>query len=264
MVLLADKNIPNQENNIAIYESSLFDEHQDNRFALGVFGANDVLNYEKDNNPLVKGYLQFRANMYIDYANILGDEARRHDGTELDEYDKRSVHFVTFEKRLGSVAVVASTRLIIKACENDLLPIELAFDGKLLNPISVGGVEVSRFIINHNESVYQRRIKSKMIMAELAYVMANDFGPVVGMIERRFQRSLSVFGVTTRVMAMPVPIEEGGSNGEGTHITELMAVEILTEPLKERFKEDVNRDKSMDIGDFAYWGELDTNVKAEL
>lgn len=249
--------MPNQEIIPTLCESGLFEDYQDNRFALGVFGASDVLDYEKDKNPLIKSYLQFRANMYIDYANILGDEARRHDGTELDEYDKRSVHFVTFEKRLGGVAVVASTRLIIKTNMDDLLPIELTFGDKLLNPISVSGVEVSRFIINHSESVHQRRIKSKMIMAELAYVIANDFGPVVGMIERRFQRSLSAFGVTTRVMAMPVSIEEGGNNGEGTHITELMAVEILTEPLKERFKEETGANMPMGIGDFAYWGELD-------
>lgn len=237
-----------------VYDDGPFSAVDNSRFAMGVFSASDVLNYEKNQNSLIKGYLQLRANVYIDGANILGDEARRPDGTELDEYDERSIHFVAFERRLGGTAVVAATRLITKG-DGLLLPIEETFKDKLPYSIPDSGVEVSRFIINHSERKQQAQLKAKMIMAQLAYVLSNDYGPVLGMIEERFRRNLALFGVPTDILAGPVAVKEGGSNGEEPHTTELVAVKVLTDCVERSFGREAIKSMSLNIGDFTYWGE---------
>lgn len=256
MTSLVEKNILDQEITPIIYGNNLFSENN-NRFALGVFSSSDVLNYEKTNNFLVKGYLQLRANVYIDRANILGSEARRHDGTELDEYDKRSIHFVAFERRPEGVAVIASSRLIIKNSNNDLLPIESVFKNRLPISISDNGVEVSRFIINDLGDDRQSELKARIIMAELAFVLENKLGPVFGTIEERLRRSLVAFGIYTDILAGPMSVKEGGNNGNGTHITELIAVRIRTDSLENRFSKEDIQEMNIGIGRFFYWGKYD-------
>lgn len=238
-----------------VFGSDLFQDAGDSRFAIGVFSAEDVLNYEKSQNELIKGYLQLRANTYIDYANILGDEARRPDGTELDEYDKYSIHFVAYEKLAGGVvAVVGTTRLIVKTSEDDLLPIESTFKDQISTPIDVDGIEVSRFIINHCHPIHQRKLKAKMIMTTLAYVFANKLGPIVGIIENRFKRHLTAFGVSTKLLAEPIFVNEGSHSDGDMHTTELLAVEILPVSIEKSFGKTAIDKMSMAIGDFTYWG----------
>ena len=253
------RNVSNLEAAPLLYDGEFFANYKNNRFGLGVFSASDVLNYENNQNPLIMGYLRLRANVYIDKANILGDEARRPDGTELDEFDERSIHFVAFERRLGGAAVVASTRLIMKGDSGLLLPIEETFKDKLPYPIIDSGVEVSRFIINHSEAKQQAQLKAKMIMAELAYVMSNQFGPVVGMVEKHFRRSLELFKVPTDVLAGPLAVEEGGRNGEMPHTTELIAIKVLTDSVEKNFGKEAIKRMSVNVGEYTYWGDVIDN-----
>jgi N-acyl-L-homoserine lactone synthetase len=243
-----------------IKSDDLFANANDSRFALGVFGPRDVLDYEKNQNSLVKGYLQLRANVYIDQENILDYESKRSDGTELDADDERSVHFVAFERRLGAVAVIASTRLIIKSENDSPLPIETTFKDILPSPIKSGGVEASRFISRHGEDKHQREVKSKIIMAALAYVSTNELGPVFGVIEKRLKRSLELFGVLSEDLAPPILVEEGGVNGENRHTTELMPVRIPTDALRNRFGKEAVEEMTVDVGEFIYWGVNDDKV----
>lgn len=102
---------------VPLVSGDVFSNHEDKRFALGVFSHDDILSYES--NPLVKGYLQLRANVYIDQTKMLENKKKRPDGTELDEDDERSMHFVVFENRIDRVAVFACMRLIEKIADRD-------------------------------------------------------------------------------------------------------------------------------------------------
>ena len=246
---------------IPIVEDTSVFESRSERFAMGVFSPESVVNYETDKNELLKGYLKLRANVYIDQADILSDDARRHDGTELDSDDERSIHFVTFEKRMGAVAVIASMRLIVKGDNSIPLPLEEIFPTAFDEPIPPKGVEVSRFISRHSEDSTHKDIKAKTIMAALAYVSANNFGPVVGEIERKLKKSLRMFGVQSEEIGEPAFVEEGGKNGEPKHITELIAVRIPTDSLEARFGKEAVKNMTLKTGEFMYWGELKSQTE---
>ena len=239
-----------------IKDSDLFDGHDDNRFALGVFSSEDVLSYEKNGNQLIEGYLQLRANVYIDQANILGEESRRYDGTELDSYDERSVHFVVFEKKLGGAAVVASMRLIVKEDFEDLLPIEKTFNGTFPISLEKGSVEVSRFISRNENDAAHREAKSRTILAALAHIYTNEYGPVVAEMERRLKKSLGMFGIKSEILGPSTFVEEGGRDGGEKHTTELIAVEILTDSIEKTFGRSAIDDMAIGIGNFTFWGNL--------
>jgi len=256
------ENFSKQEINPIIDGDNLFENSNDSKFALGVFSPESVLNYGISQNSLIRGYLQLRANVYIDQENILGSESKRSDGTELDDDDERAVHFVTFERRLGSIAVIASLRLIIKSIDDSPLPIETTFLNILPEPIEAGGVEVSRFIFRHGEFDHQREIKAKMILAALAYVSTNELGPVFGVIEKRVKRSLSLFGVPSEDLSPPQLVEEGGENGANKHTTELIAVKINTDAIEKKFGKEAVNSMVIKTGEFIYWG--DSEIKGDI
>lgn len=250
-----------------LIESDLFQSHENSRFALGVYNSDDISNYQ--NNPLLKGYLQLRANVYIDQAKILGREARQSDGTETDIYDRKSVHFVAFEKRLGGVGVVASSRMIFKdSDEKSSLPVEKMFNGGLYENVPNGSIEVSRFIMNHNEREHRADIKARTIMAQLAFAMLYGKKPlhIFAAVEERFKRELGIFGVPSYDISEPEMFEEGGGNCDEKHLTELIAVRIRTDVLENRIGREAIKKLALGTGEITFWGDNDgkySSLRAE-
>ncbi|MGE5327753.1 MAG: hypothetical protein ACM3KH_00285, partial [Thiobacillus sp.] len=76
------------EQAVPIIDSEVFKGHENNRFALGVFGPDDVISYTP--GSLAEAYLKLRANVYVDQTGMLSEQTKRVDGTELDGDDERS------------------------------------------------------------------------------------------------------------------------------------------------------------------------------
>lgn len=259
-MLLTENEFATNEEVVPVVESDIFNGHDDKRFAIGVFGPEDVLAYES--NSLLAGYLKLRANVYIDQQNILSSLNRRGDGTEINSDDERSAHFVAFENRIGGVAVFASMRLIEKRDENDLLPIEDTFHESLYEPINRGSIEISRFIVKHDEATCQSQAKLKIIMAGLAYSSKNNLGPLYGEVEKRLRHSSSIFGVPAEEVSEPEMVEEGGAYDSTKHKTELVGIRILTENLRKRIGKEALDKMYMKFGEFKYWGDV-TQLRSE-
>lgn len=243
-----------------IHDETIFAGHENEKFAIGVFNSESIANY--NDNPIVKAYLQLRANVYVDQTNILGSEAKNHDGIEIDEDDERSAHFIVCEKKLGGIAVFAAMRMIKKSEEDDLLPVEEDFDGGLFEPVEKGSLEISRFIVRNSERSAAIHAKSKLIMAGLAYALANNTKPlnIYAEVELPFRRSLRAFGVATDLVSNPQLFEEGGFDDGTIHNTELVAIKIGTEVLEQKFGSEVLKSLVLDHGQFSYWGEADKDL----
>ncbi len=207
MSSIANKYITNKQA-VPVIKNDLFKKHPKKRFALGVFNADSVLGYKT--NDLMRAYLQLRANVYIDQTKMIKSHLKRVDGTELDQDDKRSTHFVMFENRGdGKIAVFASMRFIIKTtADSTLLPIEDFFGSEIKKVSPIKSLEVSRFIVRHDEPKYQKFAKFRIMITGLAYTVINNLGPVFAVVEPDFEDNLAKSGVPVRRIASPKWVDE--------------------------------------------------------
>lgn len=247
-----NKYITNVET-VTLVTGDVFSNHEDKRFALGVFSSDDILSYKP--NTIVQAYLQLRANVYIDQTKFLEDDLRRPDGTELDENDARSTHFVVFENRIGKIAVFACMRLIEKTFHRDsLLPIEEFFPGAFAVKAPRKSVEVSRFIVRHDLARYSRVAKREIMTAGLAHVLGNNLGSIFGVVESQFERDLTMMGVPTRRIAEPKLLPEYNSENLGIEVDKVGFVNRIGKAAIDRM--------SIPIGTFGYWGRVSTSNDA--
>jgi len=186
-----DKMNYDKEQLIPIIESKVFIDRPDVRFAIGEVAINNVIVNGYHNEFL--GAAQLRANIYLDKGFVRSDELDDN-GTELDPNDKRSAHFVMLEKtNTPSLArVVGNMRLVIKSQENpSSLPVEGYYPELFSeNPISIGGVEVSRLIAGHEDPEIQNLLKWPLFIAGQKYVEHIKLGPVYGLISPALTRLL--------------------------------------------------------------------------
>jgi len=192
-----------------IIESKVFSCNQESRFALGKVAVNNIIlnGYENEFN----GAAQLRANIYLDNGFInIGD--LDDNGTELDSDDLRSAHFVMLERTASAslARVIGNMRLIVKRQENSSpLPLENYrndfFDE---NPISVGGVEVSRLIVVHEDTNIQNSLKWPFFVAGQKYVDANRLSPVCGLMTPALTRLLRSQHIPVSAIADAKFIEE--------------------------------------------------------
>lgn len=247
MSSVRNKFISNQEAIPIIDNSSVFDE-KNKQFAIGVFSPSQVLSYEAGSPQ--HAYLQLRANVYIDQTRMLGSELRRADNTEVDQDDERSVALVVFENLLGRVAVCACMRLIVKTDENSaLLPIEDFFpDSFPEGEVPIGGVEVSRFIVRHDERHKAREARGRIMAAAVAYILRNQLGPLYGVVEPELETALRIGGVRLRRMADPKLVEE--------YNDENLGIEVDVPAFEERFKSQVGEFDGISSGEYYYWGDV--------
>jgi N-acyl-L-homoserine lactone synthetase len=195
MSSLNNKYISNQEA-VPVIDSDVFADYPDRRFAIGVFSPEKVINCQP--NSIEQAYLKLRANVYIDQTRMLDEDVRRIDGTELDDDDERSVHFAVLENRLGKTAVFACLRLIEKTNQNSAaLPIEKFFPDTFLEPAPINSIEVSRFIVRHDNNRLARLALIKMIQTGFTYADENDFGPALATVGPAFERDLKLANIPT-------------------------------------------------------------------
>jgi N-acyl-L-homoserine lactone synthetase len=252
MSSIANRFISKEEATPTLADNKIFSKHPESRFALGVFSSDDVLSYEP--NSIQEAYLKLRTNVYVTQTGMLSNEVVRQDGTELDEDDERSTHFVVFENRnLGKVAVVAHMRLIEKKDEN-ILPIEKFFPEVFEDSAAPEkSVEVSRFIVSHNEIQQAKVITREMMSAGLAHVVLNELGPVFGVVEPLFERSLKRMGVPVNRIAEPKLVPEYNDKNLG--------LKIDHDEFKHKIGEEALKRMTVATGSFSYWGRMsDDNI----
>jgi N-acyl-L-homoserine lactone synthetase len=241
-----NKYITNKEA-IPLVSGNVFSNHKNNRFALGVFSSNDVLSYEP--NTIAQAYLQLRANVYIDQTKMLDSNVRRSDGTELDEDDERSTHFVVLENLMGKMAVFACMRFIEKTVDRDsILPIEEFFPDAFVTHAPNKSVEVSRFIARHDEVKYCLIAKRELMTAALAYALNNNLGPVFGVVEPEFERDLKMMKVPIRRIAEPKLVPE--------YNDENLGIEVDKYEFKNRVGKAAIDRMTIPVGSFGYWGHI--------
>ncbi|WP_026394261.1 hypothetical protein [Acetobacterium malicum] len=239
-------------------ESKVFIDRPESRFALGVVATN---------NDIVKGYenefygaAQLRANTYLDSGYISSDDLDDN-GTELDQNDySRSVHFIMLERTaIDSMArVVGNMRLIIKSQENTSpLPLENYYpDVFAENPITIGGVEVSRLISRHEDSHIQNSIKWPLFVAGQKYIDYNQLGSVYGLLSPALTRLLRSQRIPVSAIASERFIKEINATKQPVAINMSVLKRLV----------DIVGDHGIDIanGGFSYLNIPDTAEKKAL
>lgn len=200
---------------VPIIQSNIFDGHENQSFAICEYKVEDVLNYKE--NSIEEAYLKLRANVYIDQTDNLSSAAKRFDGTEIDEDDKRSEHFVVLKNLFGKVAVFACMRVIQKRNDKEL-PIEKYFPKDFVNGAPNNSVEVSRFIVRNDKFREVFIAEKNLIISGLAYTIDNNLGPIYGVVEPKFERSLRVIGVPSDRRTEPNFIQYYNSENVGIEI----------------------------------------------
>lgn len=194
---------------IPIIESKVFIDRPDVRFAIGEVAINNVIINGYSNEFF--GAAKLRANIYLDKGFVRSDELDDK-GTELDQNDSRSTHFVMLERTaVASMArVVGNMRLVVKSQENPgPLPVEGYYPELFQeNPISIGGVEVSRLIAGHEDPDVQNSLKWPLFIAGQKYIEHNKLGPVYGLISPALTRLLRSQHIPVSAITSEKYIEE--------------------------------------------------------
>lgn len=244
---VSNKFISNKEA-IPSVETDLFADNPHNKYALGLLGYG----VQPDNyTDLFQAYLKLRANVYIDQTGMLQDSHRRDDGTEMDSDDERSLHIAVVENRLGISAVMACMRLIIKSRANDQpLPVEALFPEsfhKTKAPLK--SVEVSRFIIRHNDREHEAAIRSKMLNASLAYAAVHDLGPAFAVVEPAFADHLTRLHVPFEPISEVKRVDEYNDDNVGIKIDG-------SEMMRRSGGRRTLRRQNITLGSYDFWGNL--------
>lgn len=243
------KRISNSEAISRLDDISLFEGHDDMRFALGVVAESTTppAGFE----ALYREYLRLRANVYISQADILDESYRLPDGTESDTDDERSVHIVAIENRLSHIAVVGSMRVIQKTPEfSEQLPFEHSFDE---DELPIGADEISRYINRHDDRRAAAEIRSGLFLTALAVITMRELSPTVAIVEQELESRLQAGGVPLERVADPKEIEKYNSTNIG--------IRIDTKAFTEQFG-GISAMASINTtpGGFVYWGEANSNV----
>lgn len=234
---------------IPVINSDVFHGHANQRFALGVFNSADVLSYKP--NSIEEAYLRLRANVYIDQTGMLDQDLRRVDGTEMDEFDKLSTHFVVLENLIEQVSVFACGRLIEKMMHKDIiLPIEEYFPEVFFEPAPHNSVEISRFIVRHNDPRCARTAKIRLMTAGLAHAFKKNLEPILCVVEPSFERDLRIMKIPTRRITEPKLVPQYNDHNLG--------IEIDKQLLRDRLGETEMNHMSIPIGSYVFWGNQPT------
>jgi hypothetical protein len=174
---------------IPVVESKVFIDRPYSHFAIGVVAVNGTIVNTYDNEFF--GAAQLRVNTYLSRGFVKSDELDDN-GTELDQNDSRSAHFVVLERAaVASMArVVGNMRLVIKSPENPApLPVESYYPEVFLdNPLPICSVEVSRLIARHENLLVQSLLMWPLLIAGQKYWEHNQLGPAYGLLSPALTR----------------------------------------------------------------------------
>lgn len=245
------------EQAVPVIESNIFVSDPNRRFALTVIGKGETP--ESGNEDVFDAYLRLRANVYIDQTQMLEAELRRADQTEMDHDDARSLHIAVVENRspirdtlrndLSRTAVVGAMRVIEKEeGRDDKLPIEEFFGEELDEVTPVGSVEISRYIIRHENMGHTKMIRSLMHATALAYIVQNDLGPTLAVVEPELERSLQKQGVPITRIAEPKIVPKYNDTNLG--------IRIHTDRYADQFGRDIIDSINTKPDTYTFWGDV--------
>jgi len=225
MTLLSD-NPDTFKNIVPQISGDSFSDNPESRFTINMLDGSEVVTDTP--SPLVQAYLKLRADVYIDQIQVLEEDRRRQDGTEIDKDDERSTHFVLLENKMGEVAVFGCMRLIEKSRQHNApLPIEEFYPESFPKPARNGAIEVSRFIVRHPERRQRSLAKLNLIRAGLIHSLTNNLGPIFATIEPEFERDLRVSGVPTERVTESKHIEEYNTTNFGISIDKIALKRVM-------------------------------------
>lgn len=176
--------------------SSVFEDHGDSRFAIGIaaIGSKIVSGRENEFN----GAVQLRVRTYLDKGWVTPESLDEH-GTEIDADDGRSVHFVVLERTtvVSAARVVGNMRLIVKGANDSILPIEEHYPEVFAGSAVAlpASTEVSRLIGQHEDVNVQRHIKWPLFIAGVQYVQQQKLGTAYGLLEPNLAQALAAQSV---------------------------------------------------------------------
>lgn len=228
-----------------LVETDVFENDLSKKFAIVAFEHGI-----RDNDEVFRGYLKLRANVYVHQTGMLDPEYVRPDGTERDEDDERSSHFVVLENRIGRAAVVGCLRLIEKSPDNPApLPIEQFFPAAFENqPAGQKSLEVSRFISSIDNRAHQLVAIMELFKSGLARIKQQDLGPTYGIVEEDLEKSLAYLGAPPRRIADPEYLEEYHDKNVG--------IEIDTDKMMDTMGAELISSLDVTHGAVRYWGRL--------
>lgn len=245
-----NKFISNEEA-VPLFESDVFARNPQSRFAIGMLSSEEVMSNRK--SPTVQAYLELRANVYINQTRMLNDDVRQADRTESDKDDERSTHFVVVENRVGKSAIFACMRFIEKTDEYNMkLPIEDYFEEAFTDkPAPVNSIEVSRFIVRHDDDAVRNEAKLRLMAIGLIYSMNHSLGPVYAVVEPEFERSLQTLNIPLKRIAEPKLVSE--------YNDENVAVEVNKNILGLELSKHQVRPIALPLGAFNYWAKIENS-----
>lgn len=242
----SNKFVPNKEV-VPIINSTIFEgDNINSRFAIGLISSDDVLKSKP--GSISEAYLKLRANVYIDQTGMLDISDKRESGIEFDDDDERSSHFVVLENKLGSMAVFACMRLIEKINDKPL-PIEEFFPESFELPAIEKSIEVSRFIVRHDDRRQSRLAKCGLMTAGLAYTYKENLGPILGVVEPSFEKDLRIMKLPVKRIAEPKMIEEYNDKNLGIEIDKSNFRELLGSSNVDNM--------TIPVGGYTFWGEIE-------
>lgn len=238
--------------NIPFIQSGIFKGHENSQFAIGMVATDGEIidGYQREFDGAVK----LRANTYLDLGFVAADDLDEN-GTELDEDDERSAHFVIIEQlaQRGFACVVGNMRLITKN-NNELLPIEKYYPEVFTDPLPQKTVEVSRLISRHDNPTKQSLLKWPLFIAGFKHVDENKLGPSFGLLKPNLVRSLVLQGVPITPLAEAKYIQEINASKEPVQIDLPRLKRVI----------DLTGDQGIDIHDGGFSYLNFTNQEEEL
>lgn len=217
--MITSKVTPQVTERIPQIKTEIFEHEPTSEYWIGRVACFDTIDYP----DVYEGASRLRANVYIDEMHFLGPEHRDDKGCEYDCDDSRSIEFaiVQNEHDVEKARVIATSRLIRKRDENDLLPVERLFSEAFKDgPADVDAVEVSRFISRHEKRSTQHYAALALIRAMTQNAVYSDFKTAYFVIEEPLWRLLERMGLPMEKLTQPKKTAEYGD-------TKNMAVKIV-------------------------------------
>ena len=242
-----DKNIPDKKT-IPVLDSGIFKGHEHNRFATLNLGYG--LYPDGVDVDIFKAYLTLRRNVYVEQTGMLPASVVQQDGTESDEDDKRSTHFVVLENHGdSSIGAVACMRVIIKSATHSTpLPIEHFFPEVFNTPTMLGSFEASRFISRVGNRSSQLGCIASLFTQVLVYTDHNNLGPAYGVVEPKLEQALRRLGAPPEKITELKDVTEYNAANLG--------IKIDLGSMKHRLGLQTLKNLSADEGDTIYWGSV--------
>lgn len=200
---------------IPVIGSDIF-SGRDSTFALILAASVDEVLYERE----LQGSGRLRAKVYIDEKKFLPPDSRNADGTEFDDDDDRSRHYVALERLSDRQArVIGTMRTIVKLgahtaevepdAEPSLLPAEKFFpDAFAVAPAPKGSIEASRFISRHENAAVQKAVFASLIRTVIRQAYDLNNRPIFAVVEQNLKDNLQESGMPFDVAHDLVEIEE--------------------------------------------------------